>query len=485
MGVYDGDGDYVEGTVLDRRAGEQGAPIPRELFPAVEKSEQPEAIYAGPLYVHYGHFLLESLARAWYAHQHPDVPVVWAGAHNWQAVELSPWQAEILDILGITNPTRIVADPVRVRAAARPGYRLPLRRQVPPRARRSSWAGTRDRCRFRDTEIVAVPQHGGQQRPRPELRGDRTAARVRRVDLARPEALSMRQQLDHLARASIVAGEEGSAFHSLVLLKNVAAKKFHVFRRFGREHKVSHHREGPGRRPDLLHARSGARADGGRALRLQAQPQLLGDLGQPPGAGSGRLRSRREVHRNRAPPACCRRLQAAELSRDRCLHSVLGCRIDRADSRRGVSALRLRSRTYADSGVDFYELEITQYADHFHADRGPFDLVRIAGSNFEQIMASFHVSRRLAHEGTTWILGSGDLAARAALAIRLAGPGFTGKRLFVQQETVFVAQRVAGEPLDEAHLAELPPAEVKKRIRRLPRARARRWRGLQGGVSTD
>ena len=49
--------------------------------------------------------------------------------------------------------------------------------------------------------------------------------------VAHPETLSMRQQLDHLARAEIVAGEEGSAFHSLILLKNVASKRFHIFRR--------------------------------------------------------------------------------------------------------------------------------------------------------------------------------------------------------------------------------------------------------------
>ena len=68
-------------------------------------------------------------------------------------------------------------------------------------------------------------------------------------------------------------------------------------------------------------------------------------------------------------------------------------------------------------------------------------------------MAAFRVSRRLAHEGTTWILGSGDLAARAALAIRMTYPGFTAKRLFLQRTTVYVAQRVPGEPVNEADVA--------------------------------
>src|SRR5918997_5771014 len=105
MGVYDDSDEYVEGTVLNRRSGEQGAPVPRDLFPVVTDSDSREAIYAGPLYFHFGHFLLESLARAWYASQHPDVPFVWAGAHTWQGVELRKWQLEILDILEIRNPT--------------------------------------------------------------------------------------------------------------------------------------------------------------------------------------------------------------------------------------------------------------------------------------------------------------------------------------------------------------------------------------------
>ncbi|MGH3341149.1 MAG: hypothetical protein ACRDPL_20255, partial [Propionibacteriaceae bacterium] len=52
MGVYDEDDNYVEDTALNRRFGEQGAPVPRKLFPVVTDSDAPEAIYAGTLYVH-------------------------------------------------------------------------------------------------------------------------------------------------------------------------------------------------------------------------------------------------------------------------------------------------------------------------------------------------------------------------------------------------------------------------------------------------
>ena len=97
-------------------------------------------------------------------------------------------------------------------------------------------------------------------------------------------------------------------------------------------------------------------------------------------------------------------------------------------------------------------------------------------------MAAFRVSRRLAHEGTTWILGSGDLAARAALAIRMTHPGFTARRLFVQRRTVYVAHRVPGEPRNEAGVGKLSAEEVKRRIRWVRPASLRRMRRRKTGT---
>ena len=142
-------------------------------------------------------------------------------------------------------------------------------------------------------------------------------------------------------------------------------------------------------------------------------------------------------------------------------------------------------RTYAASGIDFYELRLSQYAYLFHEGRGRFDVIRITGAEFEEVMASFRVSKRLAHEGTTWILGSGDLAARAALAIRMTHPGFTARRLFVQRTTAYVVQRVLGEPVNEADVGRLSSAEVKRRIRWLPPAGLRRMGGRKAGLEPD
>jgi hypothetical protein len=51
---------------------------------------------------------------------------------------------------------------------------------------------------------------------------------------------------------------------------------------------------------------------------------------------------------------------------------------------------------------------------------------------------------------------------------------FTARRLFVQRTTAYVAQRVRGEPVNEAGVGTLSAAEVKRRIRWLPPAGLRR-----------
>ena len=482
MGVYDEDDNYVEDTALNRRSGEQGAPVPRDLFPVAADSDAPEAIYAGTLYFHFGHFLLESLARAWYAHRYPDVPFVWAGAHTWQGFELQPWQSEILDILMIKNPTRIIADPARFDLLHVPdiGYRYDDRFHPEHAEFLGRYEGP-----------AQVPGHRlwlSRSKIASDVRDLNSAPTERRLaeagwTIAHPETLSIREQLDHLGRAEIVAGEEGSAFHILILLKDVASKKFHILRRHGHEHR-NIHTIGDARRVDQsfysLERQRLLRAQGRVVSKISPNSSEILDILDVP------VPTARDAATASADDAILERV-LANFEPQRFLdvgasspQLVVG---STAPTRVAVSPrFDFDPRTYAASGIDFYELELQQYADLFHEGGGRFDVIRITGSEFEEVMASFRVSKRLAHEGTTWILGSGDLAARAALAIRMTHPGFTARRLFVQRTTVYVAQRVPGEPVDEAGVGTLSAAEVKRRIRWLPPATLRRMVRRKAGT---
>jgi hypothetical protein len=477
MGVYDEDENYVDDTALNRRSGEQGAPVPRDLFPVPADSDPPEAIYAGPLYFHFGHFLLESLARAWYTRQHPDIPFVWAGAHIWQGYELRQWQLEILDILMIKNPTRIIADPARFDLLHVPdiGYRYDDKFHPEHAEFLGRYEGP-----------AQVPGHRlwlSRSKIASEVRDLNAAPAERRLaeagwTIAHPETLSIPEQLDHLSRAEIVAGEEGSAFHTLILLKDVASKKFHIIRRYGPEH-GNMHTIGDARQVDQsFHTLE-------RALVLKAEGRVVSKVSP----NASELLDILDVAVPTASDAAT--ASAGEVILERVLanldpwrfldvgasspHLVVG---STAPTRVAVSRrFDYDPRSYADSGIDFYELGLKRYARLFHDSRGRFDVIRITGPEFEEVMASFRVSRGLAHETTTWILGSGELAARAALAIQMTQPGFTARRLFVARTTVYIAQRVPGEPVNTADVGRLSTAEVSRRIRWLAPASLRRMRG--------
>jgi hypothetical protein len=467
MGVFDGDGAYVDDTALNRRAGEQGAPVPPGLFPVVTDADVPEAIYAGPLYFHFGHFLLESLARAWYAHRHPDVPFVWAGQHDWQGMELRPWQSELLDILEITNPTRIIADPTRFEVLHVPdlGYRYDDRfhpEHVEFLGRYRGPAQVPGQRLWLSRSRVSSDAR--------DLNSEPTERRLTDAGwtIAHPEDLRVREQLDHLSRAELVAGEEGSAFHTLVLLEDVTAKRFHILRRHGHEH-PNMHTVGDARHVDQrfssLERQRVLRAEGRFVSKVSPNASEILDLLGVPVLPVSEAES--DVAELLLPPIL------ADLEPRRFLdvgssspHLVLG---SSAAARVAVSPrFDVDPRVYADTPVDFYELGLKQYAELFHESRDRFDVIRITGPDFPSIMESFRVSKRLAQPGTTWILGSGPVAARAALAIRLTHAAFTVRRLLVGRTSVYVAHRTLGEPHNEAAVGKLSRDEVRSRLRWLP-----------------
>jgi hypothetical protein len=122
-------------------------------------------------------------------------------------------------------------------------------------------------------------------------------------------------------------------------------------------------------------------------------------------------------------------------------------------------------RTYAAPGLDFYELDLKQYVDRFHRGRERFDAIRVTGEGYEEVMASFRASRRVSRQTTTWILGTGEVAARAALAVELTQPGLAVRRLFLGGRTVYLAVQLLDEPRNESGVAALSAQEVRRRLR--------------------
>ncbi len=171
-------------------------------------------IYAGLLFSHFGHFLLESLARLWFIKQNPSTPLLWVAAHKQTA--LNSFQQELLKLLDIKNPVHILTEQSEVEKLIVPeaGYMLstiftPEQRdalrvcaQVPLKRGKKVWLS---RSNLKRARILNEP----------------ALERILKAEgwlIYHPEEHSIRDQLHCVHNAEHVAGIIGSSHHLLLLM---------------------------------------------------------------------------------------------------------------------------------------------------------------------------------------------------------------------------------------------------------------------------
>lgn len=198
----------------------------------IETVEEPH-IYGGYFFDHFGHFLLESLARAWVVEEVGRLPFVWAsgGPSN-------GWQGEILSLLGLHVPMRFPKRPIRFRRliVPEPGFRI---------------QGIFHRRHARFLSCFSSDREGGESgkvwlsrteiRPEGRCPGERQLQQQLAAEgweIVHPQRLSVVEQLRILSNASVVAGLEGSAFHAAVLLDGHAAPFVTLRRTRSRNYRV-------------------------------------------------------------------------------------------------------------------------------------------------------------------------------------------------------------------------------------------------------
>ncbi len=216
--AFDAAGRPIADSLLSRTWRKSvGTPpdIVRIDLSRVETIEAPH-LYGGPFFDHFGHFLLESLARAWAVEEVGALPMVWVSGGPPR-----PYQAEVLAMLGLTGGQVFPESPVRFRRLVVPMGGFRIQGQFHPRharflARHETAARGGGRVWLSRAGIAPERQSGGEAALQAAL-----AARGWRV--VAPETLSLTAQLDLLAGAEVVAGLEGSAFHAAVLLARPAA----------------------------------------------------------------------------------------------------------------------------------------------------------------------------------------------------------------------------------------------------------------------
>lgn len=326
--------------------------------------------------------------------------------------ELNVWERDILEILGVRNEVIIITRPTRFDRLQVPdaGYRY------------ADWSHPRQIA-------FLAAHHGPAQEPGTKLWLSRDPAHGRGVinrhiierrlrelgwTIVTFELMPVRAQLEALAGAEVVAGEEASTFHNLLLLDDIRGKRFHVFRRHGPEH-LSFRTIGDARDVEQqFHSCSqdAVISVAGRAVvRLAPNPaQYLSHLGVPiptPQAGV--------ADETRTPLLDRLNRLVDSTGAQTCLQlGWLGhqpfSQVRVADRDIVADEFRFDVRSYRNQGAEFYEVSLEDFLTWFAKGR-TYDLVvldgRAGGTDAVQDVGT--VFSRAAHDRTVVVLhGAAD-----------------------------------------------------------------------------
>lgn len=192
-----------------------------------EKKLPSPIIYLGPTHTSWGHFLTQGLARIWYALENPEVPILWDGPR------LPPYGQEVLTEIGVKNEAHFLDSCAHADEVIFPEPGIGLGDYVSKEfAERVGVVAVAEKVEgrklFLHREITSSDRAG--------LSGGRDLELVKLMarygfESYSPEEHSVSEQLRMLSSAEVVAGIEGSAFHTLLLLQKGCRTRFREFTR--------------------------------------------------------------------------------------------------------------------------------------------------------------------------------------------------------------------------------------------------------------
>ena len=183
------------------------------------------AIYCGRFFRHYGHFLLESLSRLMLAKTYPSLLCCYVKDDD---DALSPWQREILDLLGIRNTLFEITRPTAFRTLfiPPPGYIIPTEFT----ARHAAFLACVNPEKVEKGRRLYLSRSHLQNRVYENEAEAENLLRRYGWDILHPETVSVREQLREISRSDIVLGIEGSAFHSILLFRDLQTRIYAISR---------------------------------------------------------------------------------------------------------------------------------------------------------------------------------------------------------------------------------------------------------------
>lgn len=217
-GLCDNEGNYIEESKTVRL---NDMPVvydsPNRLDNLPEKFLAGCSLFAGPLFNHFGHFLLESVSRLWGIQVHEFDNIIYQ-APNADGLEINPFQLFVFEQLGIINKIKVISEPMRFERIFVPSPSLVIGSYA-----RSEYSSIFEvirnmhTCRHPRLETKIYLSRTLLDRGRTvgeELLQD--AFRKDGYEIIHPERMTPQQQVSLFSSATHIAGIQGSAFHNVV-----------------------------------------------------------------------------------------------------------------------------------------------------------------------------------------------------------------------------------------------------------------------------
>jgi capsular polysaccharide biosynthesis protein len=174
------------------------------------------AVFGGYLFRHYGHFLLEGMARTWWTSPNRDLPRLYISIST---KEIKSYMRDAFDIVGLGGRHEVVS---------RDGGAVLVKELIvpDPGMEIGSWIHPTHVETMGVVPARPVPgrrlwlsrsgiEHGGLPN---EIDVEQRLS-AQGWEIVRPETLPLRSQVELLASASHIAGVEGSAIHTLMFVR--------------------------------------------------------------------------------------------------------------------------------------------------------------------------------------------------------------------------------------------------------------------------
>ncbi|MGN7126072.1 glycosyltransferase family 61 protein [Methylorubrum thiocyanatum] len=219
-GLYDESGSYIIGSSLYRMGSIPVVYGHSKPFESEEARLTGRSLFAGPLFNHFGHFMLESLSRLWDVDSGSYDHIVFQSPEDRDGT-FSDYQQCILEQIDALEKVVVISRPTRFDEIFVPTPSLMIGAYANP-----EYAAIFDRLRVRHRQIESC----GELRiylSRTKLDRGKTVGEQSMqaafvacgYQVVYPEEISFNEQINLFSAASHVAGIQGSAFHNAVFCR--------------------------------------------------------------------------------------------------------------------------------------------------------------------------------------------------------------------------------------------------------------------------